>query len=157
MYIAEKGHGAYLNDKRLRVAARKSMREALFATGAPFMGRPGHERFLAELQAVLAVSPGIRRCGAASLDLAGVAAGRYDGFWERGLNPWDVAAGILLVKEAGGIVTDLDGGTHMLETGGAARHQRSPLPADPEASERRGPELSATSGAFMVARQNGPG
>ncbi len=118
MYVAEKGHGAYLNDKRLRVAARKSMREALFATGAPFMGRPGHEQFLAELQAVLAVSPGIRRCGAASLDLAGVAAGRYDGFWERGLNPWDVAAGILLVKEAGGIVTDLDGGTHMLETGG---------------------------------------
>ena len=117
MYVAEKGHGAYLNDKRLRVAARKSMKEALFATGAPFMGRPGHERFLAELKAVLAVTPGIRRCGAASLDLAGVAAGRYDGFWEHGLNPWDVAAGILLVKEAGGIVTDLDGGARVLETG----------------------------------------
>jgi myo-inositol-1(or 4)-monophosphatase len=117
MYMAEKGHGAYLNDKRLRVAARKSMKEALFATGAPFLGRPGHKRFLAELEAVLAVSPGIRRCGAASLDLAGVAAGRYDGFWERGLNPWDVAAGILLVREAGGVVTDPDGGARMLELG----------------------------------------
>ena len=117
MYVAEKGHGAYLNDKRLRVAARKSMREALFATGAPFMGRAGHERFLAELKAVLALTPGIRRCGSAALDLAGVAAGRYDGFWERGLNPWDIAAGILLVKEAGGIVTDLDGGARGLETG----------------------------------------
>jgi myo-inositol-1(or 4)-monophosphatase len=117
MYMAEKGHGAYLNDKRLRVAARKSMKEALFAAGAPFLGRPGHERFLAELKAVLAVSPGIRRCGAASLDLAGVAAGRYDGFWERGINAWDVAAGILLVREAGGVVTDLDGGAHMLELG----------------------------------------
>jgi myo-inositol-1(or 4)-monophosphatase len=101
----------------MRVAARKNMKEALFATGAPFMGRPGHARFLAELKAVLAVSPGIRRCGAASLDMAGVAAGRYDGFWERGLNPWDVAAGILLVREAGGIVSDLDGEARMLETG----------------------------------------
>ncbi|MDE2133428.1 MAG: inositol monophosphatase [Alphaproteobacteria bacterium] len=117
MYVAEKGHGAYLNDKRLRVAARKSMKEALFATGAPFMGRPGHKRFLAELEAVLAISPGIRRCGAASLDLAGVAAGRYDGFWERGLNPWDVAGGIVLVREAGGIVTDPEGGACMLERG----------------------------------------
>jgi myo-inositol-1(or 4)-monophosphatase len=117
MYMAEKGHGAYLNDKRLRVAARKSMKEALFATGAPFLGRPGHKRFLAELEAVLAVSPGIRRCGAASLDLACVAAGRYDGFWERGINAWDVAAGILLVREAGGVVTDPDGGARMLETG----------------------------------------
>ncbi len=117
MYVAEKGHGAYLNDKRLRVAARKSMREALFATGAPFMGRSGHERFLAELKAVMAVTPGIRRCGSAALDLAGVAAGRYDGYWEHSLNPWDTAAGILLVKEAGGIVTDLEGGGRILETG----------------------------------------
>ncbi len=115
MYIAEKGHGAYMNNKRLRVAARKSMKEALFATGAPFMGRPGHGQFLAELEAVLALSPGIRRFGAASLDLACVAAGRFDGFWERGLNPWDVAAGILLVREAGGVVTDMDGGAQPME------------------------------------------
>ncbi len=116
MYIAEKGHGAYLNNKRLRVAARKNVKEALFATGVPFMGREGHERYLAELKAVMAVTPGIRRCGAASLDLAGVAAGRFDGFWERGLSPWDVAGGILLVREAGGIVTDLDGGARPMET-----------------------------------------
>ncbi len=117
MYVAEKGHGAYLNDKRLRVAARKSMSEALFATGAPFMGRPGRERCMAEIEAVLAVSPGVRRCGAASIDLAWVAAGRFDGYWERDLHPWDVAAGILLVREAGGVVTDPDGGARMLESG----------------------------------------
>lgn len=117
MYVAEKGHGAYLNNKRLRVAARKSPKEALFATGVPFMGKSGHKRFLAELEAVMAVTPGIRRCGAASLDLAGVAAGRYDGYWERGIKPWDMAAGILLVREAGGIVTDLTGGPRPMETG----------------------------------------
>ena len=117
MYIAEKGHGAYLNNKRLRVAARKSPKEALFATGIPFMGRGGHERSLAELRAVIAVTPGVRRCGSAALDLASVAAGRFDGFWERGLNPWDVAAGILLVREAGGVVTDMDGGARPMEIG----------------------------------------
>ena len=117
MYMAEKGHGAYLNDKRLRVAARKSMNEALFATGAPFMGRPRRKQCMAEIEAVLAVSPGVRRLGAASLDLACVAAGRFDGYWERDLHPWDVAAGILLVREAGGVVTDPDGGARMLETG----------------------------------------
>jgi myo-inositol-1(or 4)-monophosphatase len=117
MYLAEKGHGAYLNNKRLRVAARKSLAESLFATGAPFMGRPGHARFLAEIKAVMGRSSGIRRCGAASLDLAGVASGRFDGFWERGLNQWDMAAGILLVREAGGIVTDLEGGPRALDAG----------------------------------------
>ncbi|MGA7711285.1 MAG: inositol monophosphatase family protein [Rhizomicrobium sp.] len=117
MYVAEKGHGAYLNNKRLRVAARKSPKEALFATGIPFLGRPGHERFLAELKAVMAITPGVRRCGAASLDLACVAAGRFDGFWERGLNAWDMAGGILLVREAGGVVTDMDGGVRPMELG----------------------------------------
>jgi myo-inositol-1(or 4)-monophosphatase len=117
MFMAERGHGAYLNNKRLRVAARKSLAESLFATGLPFMGRPDHTRALAEVKAVLGRSAGIRRCGAASLDLAGVAAGRYDGFWERGLNAWDVAAGILLVREAGGIVTDLDGAPLVLDGG----------------------------------------
>lgn len=117
MYIAEKGHGAYLNGRRLHVAGRRSMDVALFATGLPFSGKGGHEQALAEVAQVLAVSPGIRRCGAASLDLAGVALGRFDGFWERGLHPWDVAAGILLVREAGGIVKDLDGSDNMLESG----------------------------------------
>ncbi|MDE2181902.1 MAG: inositol monophosphatase [Alphaproteobacteria bacterium] len=117
MYVAEKGHGAYLNDKRLRVAARKSIKDTLIATGIPFMGRPGHERSLAEVRAIIATTTGVRRCGAASLDLAGVAAGRFDGFWERGLNAWDMAAGILLVREAGGMVSDADGGPRMLESG----------------------------------------
>jgi myo-inositol-1(or 4)-monophosphatase len=118
LYYAEKGHGAYLNNKRLRVAGRKEMAPSLFATGLPFLGRPGHARAIAEMVAVMNVSSGIRRVGAASLDMAYVAAGRFDGFWERGLQPWDVAAGIVLVREAGGMVGDLDGGTNML-TGGA--------------------------------------
>jgi myo-inositol-1(or 4)-monophosphatase len=115
--IAEKGHGAYLNDKRLRVAARKQMRDALSATGIPFMGKDGHERFLGELAAVMAVSPGVRRFGSAALDLAWLAAGRYDAYWERGLQIWDIAAGVLLVREAGGVVSALDGGARMLERG----------------------------------------
>jgi myo-inositol-1(or 4)-monophosphatase len=117
MYIAERGQGAYLNDRRLRVSARKTTKDALFATGIPFLGREGHERFLGELAPVMAVSAGVRRFGAAALDLAYVAAGRYDGFWERGLAAWDVAAGILLVREAGGQVTDLDGRDKMLDRG----------------------------------------
>jgi myo-inositol-1(or 4)-monophosphatase len=117
MYMAEKGHGAYLNDKRLRVSARKRMQEALLATGIPFLGREGHQAFLKELETVMAVTSGVRRFGSAALDLAYVAAGRYDGFWERGLKAWDVAAGMLLVREAGGIVGDLDGDQRMFETG----------------------------------------
>jgi myo-inositol-1(or 4)-monophosphatase len=117
MFVAEKGHGAYLNDKRLRVAARRKLTEALFATGTPFLGRGDHGRFLVELAAVIETTPGVRRFGSAALDLAWTAAGRYDGFWERGLKPWDVAAGILLVREAHGSVTDLDGGASMLEGG----------------------------------------
>src|SRR6516162_8135644 len=114
LFLAEKGHGAYLNDKRLRVANRKSMKEALFATGIPFLGRGDHDRFSRELSAVMGTSSGVRRFGAASLDLAFLAAGRVDGFWETGLSPWDVAAGILLVREAGGVVTDFSGGAEMI-------------------------------------------
>ena len=110
MYVAEKGQGAYLNDKRLRVAARKQMKEAVIATGIPFLGREGHQKFLKELEAVMAVSAGVRRFGSAALDLAYLAAGRYDAFWERGLKAWDMAAGVLLVREAGGFVSDLEGG-----------------------------------------------
>lgn len=117
LYTAERGHGAYLNDKRLRVAVRKTLAESLFATGIPFLGRDGHERFLEELRAAMSATSGVRRFGAAALDLAYVAAGRFDGFWERGLKPWDVAAGVLLVREAGGIASDMDGGTRMFETG----------------------------------------
>jgi myo-inositol-1(or 4)-monophosphatase len=117
MFTAERSHGAYLNDKRLRVANRKHIRESLFATGIPFLGKDGHEHFLKELGTVMGASTGVRRFGSAALDLAYVAAGRFDGFWERGLSPWDVAAGILIVREAGGMVSDLGGGTRMLDTG----------------------------------------
>ncbi|MBV9421238.1 MAG: inositol monophosphatase, partial [Alphaproteobacteria bacterium] len=126
LYVAEKGQGAYLNDKRLRVAARKELNKSLLATGIPFLGRPGHEVFAAELNAAMATTTGVRRFGAASLDLAYVAAGRFDGFWERGLSSWDVAAGILLVKEAGGAVTDLNGGQQMLD-GGTILASNEPL------------------------------
>ncbi len=130
MYVAEKGHGAYLNDKRLRVAARKKLNEVVLATGIPFLGRPGHEIFASELAAIMNVTAGVRRFGAASLDLAYVAAGRFDGYWERGINAWDVAAGILLVKEAGGVVTDLNGGADALNGGqilAANEHLHAPV------------------------------
>jgi myo-inositol-1(or 4)-monophosphatase len=117
MFTAEKNHGAYLNDKRLRVAARSSLKESLIATGMPFHGREGHERFLDELAPIMAATAGVRRLGSAALDLAWVAAGRFDGFWERGLAPWDLAAGILLVREAGGMVSDLSGREGALGTG----------------------------------------
>jgi myo-inositol-1(or 4)-monophosphatase len=113
LFWAERGAGAFLNDRRLRVAARSDMRDALFATGTPFHGRPGHDVFLREVERIIARSAGVRRWGAASLDLAYVAAGRFDGFWERGLNAWDVAAGAVLVREAGGVVEEIDGGDFM--------------------------------------------
>ena len=109
LFTAERGQGCFLNDRRLRVSSRRSMADSIFATGIPFKGLDGHEPFLSELAGVMAVSAGVRRWGTASLDLAYVAAGRYDGFWERGLHPWDFAAGILLVREAGGMVSQLDG------------------------------------------------
>jgi myo-inositol-1(or 4)-monophosphatase len=114
MYIAEKGQGAYLNDKRLRVAARKKLNECLLGTGIPFLGHGDAPGFQGELAAAMATTAGVRRFGAASLDLAYVAAGRLDGYWERNIKAWDVAAGILLVREAGGVITDLDGGTNVL-------------------------------------------
>ncbi|HTT84590.1 MAG TPA: inositol monophosphatase family protein [Rhizomicrobium sp.] len=129
MFTAEKSHGAYLNDRRLRVAARKSLKEALVATGMPFHGHGDHEGFLAELAPVMSQVAGVRRFGSAALDLAWVAAGRFDGFWERGLSAWDIAAGLLLVREAGGSVTDLQGGARALETGDvlAANEKLHPL------------------------------
>jgi myo-inositol-1(or 4)-monophosphatase len=117
MFTAEKGHGAYLNDRRLRVAARRSLHESLIATGIPFRGRGGHEQFLEELPPIMESTSGVRRFGSAALDLAWVAAGRFDAFWERGLAQWDIAAGILLVREAGGVVSDLAGGARAMETG----------------------------------------
>ena len=109
LYTAEKGGGAFLNDRRLRVAARAKLPECVIATGMPFLGHGDHARFLFESRQIMAETAGIRRMGAASLDLGYVAAGRFDGFWEHELKPWDIAAGSLLVREAGGFVTDTDG------------------------------------------------
>ena len=117
MFWAERGKGCFLNDKRLRVAARRDLGEAVLATGIPFMGRPGHGVFLKELHQVAQKVSGVRRFGAAALDLAYVAAGRFDGFWERGLGRWDMAAGVLFVTEAGGVVSDADGGPDPLGAG----------------------------------------
>jgi myo-inositol-1(or 4)-monophosphatase len=116
-FSAERGKGAFLNDRRLRVAARSDLSAAIIGTGIPHSGRPSHELFLGELRTVMAASAGIRRLGAASLDLAWTAAGRLDGFWERNLRAWDIAAGIVVLREAGGYVTDADGKDRMLDNG----------------------------------------
>ncbi|MFZ1105527.1 MAG: inositol monophosphatase family protein [Hyphomicrobiaceae bacterium] len=117
LYTGEKGQGAFLNNRRLRVAARRTLADCLITTGIPHRGKPGHERFLAECKGLMGQVAGIRRTGSAAIDLAWVAAGRFDGYIERGLSPWDLAAGLLLVREAGGLVTDAQGGKRMLETG----------------------------------------
>jgi len=117
MFVAERGHGAFLNDKRLRVAARSNLADIIVASGAPFMGKDGREEFLKEADSILSATSGIRRFGSAALDLAWVAAGRFDAFWERKLQPWDIAAGLLLVREAGGMVSDLTGREQMLKSG----------------------------------------
>ncbi len=113
IYWAEKGGGAYLNDRRLRVSARRNLGESLIGTGIPFKGHGDHPRYLRTLSAVIGETSGARRLGAASLDLAYVAAGRFDGFWEFGLKPWDIAAGIVLIREAGGTVGGFGGGNIM--------------------------------------------
>jgi myo-inositol-1(or 4)-monophosphatase len=117
LYIAERGQGAYLNNRRLRVAARRDIGEALIGCGIPHLGKPGHARFKAELAAVMARAANLRRLGAAALDLCFVASGCYDGFWERGLKPWDLAAGMLIIREAGGFISDADGGADVLSAG----------------------------------------
>jgi len=116
-YTAERGKGAFLNDRRLRVAARSRLRDCVIVTGIPHRGKEGHERYLTELGAIMPQVAGIRRTGSAATDLAWVAAGRFDGYWERGIQSWDMAAGIVLVREAGGFVSDADGGREMLSTG----------------------------------------
>lgn len=114
-FWAEKGRGAWLTDQRLRVSARREPSEALIATGIPFMGHGDFAQWSRIFGAVAPQVAGIRRFGSAALDLAWVAAGRYDGYWESDLHLWDVAAGILLVKEAGGFVTDFRGGDRAIE------------------------------------------
>ena len=117
MFVAEKGQGAYLNNQRLRVAQRSDIREAVVCCGIPHIGRGDHRQCLSELAQVMAVTAGVRRTGAAALDLAYVAAGRFDGFWERRLSTWDMAAGAVLVREAGGYVADVNGHPGYMQTG----------------------------------------
>lgn len=117
LFTAERGAGAYFNDRRLRVAQRTRLSDCLFATGLPFLGHGDTGRTLREIAPIIGETSGLRRCGAASIDLSWTAAGRFDGFWERDLKPWDLAAGALIVREAGGYVSDSDGGDKFLETG----------------------------------------
>lgn len=128
-YWAEKSRGAWLHDRRLRVSGRRNLSEALIATGIPFLGHGDMSEWTRIFGAIAPEVAGIRRFGAASLDLAWLAAGKFDGFWESGLKPWDVAAGILLVREAGGFVTDFRGGSQPIErqqviAGNDALHSR---------------------------------
>ncbi len=117
MFFAEKGQGAWMNQARLRVSGRSKMIESIFATGLPFGGRADLPDTLGDLARLLPACAGVRRWGAAALDLAYVAAGRYDGFWERRLHPWDMAAGILIAREAGALVEALEPGADILESG----------------------------------------
>jgi myo-inositol-1(or 4)-monophosphatase len=120
LFIAERGKGAFLNDRRIRVASRQRLAEAIVACGLPHYGRGDLALARREIAAAQQHFAGLRRFGAATLDLAWVAAGRFDAFWERDLSPWDVAAGMLLVREAGGFVSDIDGGDKLLATGNIA-------------------------------------
>ncbi len=117
LYIAERGKGAFLNDQRLRVAGRRKLDECVMACGLPHVGRGEIDLWRAEMTAIQAKVAGLRRFGSAALDMAFVAAGRFDGYWERGLKPWDMAAGQIIVREAGGIVSGFEGGDDALETG----------------------------------------
>jgi myo-inositol-1(or 4)-monophosphatase len=121
LFWAEKGSGAFIDtpnarSRRLRVSGRKELARALVGTGIPHIGKSDHPTYVKKLEAVTGKTAGIRRWGAAALDLAFVAAGRYDAFFEYGLAPWDVAAGILMVREAGGVVNDIPGGAYVLGT-----------------------------------------
>ena len=117
LYIAERGKGAFLNDQRLRVAGRRKLADCVIACGLPHSGRGDHAQFRAEMIDIQDKVAGLRRFGAASLDLAFVAAGRLDGYWERNLSPWDIAAGQIIVREAGGIVSGIEGHDNALTSG----------------------------------------
>jgi myo-inositol-1(or 4)-monophosphatase len=117
LYVAERGSGAFLNDKRLRVAGRRRLADAVVTTGLPHVGRPGHEVQVDQARPVINAAAGLRITGSAAMDLAWVASGRFDGYWQQGLSPWDIAAGVVIVREAGGIVTDLDNRDGFLSSG----------------------------------------
>src|SRR4051794_14241275 len=117
LYLAERGKGAFLNDQRLRVAGRRQLNECVIACGLPHLGRGDHDLSRSEMTALQPRVAGLRRFGAAALDMAFIAAGRFDGYWERNLQPWDLAAGTIIVREAGGIVSGIDGDDDALKTG----------------------------------------
>ena len=117
LFTATRGAGAYLNDRRIRVSRTDRIEDALVGTGFPFKIVTHIDDYLRMLRNVMTTCAGVRRPGAAALDLAWVACGRLDGFWERGLSAWDMAAGALLIREAGGLVADLDGGEQFLDKG----------------------------------------
>ena len=117
MFWAEKGAGAWMNDRRLRVSGRRVMQDAVFATGIPFGAKTTLPETIGDLARLMPVCAGVRRWGAAALDLAYVAAGRYEGYWERELHAWDIAAGLILVREAGGMVSPIREGDDILATG----------------------------------------
>jgi myo-inositol-1(or 4)-monophosphatase len=117
LYIAERGKGAFLNDQRLRVAGRRQLGECVIACGLPHIGRGDHELSRLEMAELQPRVAGLRRFGSAALDMAFIAAGRFDGYWERNLQPWDMAAGTIIVREAGGIVSGVGGDDDALKTG----------------------------------------
>ncbi len=117
LFTAERGRGAFVNDRRMRVANRHAMDECLIATGVPALNKKGHGVAMFEQRSVMSQTAGVRATGSAALNLAYVAAGRFDGYWESGLSPWDVAAGMLMVREAGGFVTEPDPDASIYETG----------------------------------------
>lgn len=117
LFTASRGGGAHLNNRRMRVSQVAQLKGALIGTGFPFRDMSTFQHYIKMFEAVVPQAAGVRRAGAAVLDLAYVAAGRFDGFWESGLKPWDMAAGVLLIKEAGGIITDYQGGDKFLESG----------------------------------------
>ncbi|MDY0011423.1 MAG: inositol monophosphatase family protein [Rhodocyclaceae bacterium] len=117
LFTASKGRGAFLNDRRIRVSKRVKLMESLIGTGFPFRQVDNVDAYMAMFRELTQKTAGIRRPGAASLDLAYVACGRLDGFWEMGLSPWDMAAGVLMISEAGGLVSDLAGESDYLASG----------------------------------------
>ncbi|MEJ2227057.1 MAG: inositol monophosphatase family protein [Alphaproteobacteria bacterium] len=117
MFSAGRGQGAFLNGARIQVAKRTRLEDCVVVTGIPHRGRGNHETFLNQLTRVMRAVAGVRRGGSAALDCAWVAAGRYDAFWEGALQPWDLAGGVALIREAGGVATDMEGGACVLEAG----------------------------------------
>ena len=129
MYCAEKGTGAWMNDRRMRVSGRRVMNEAVFATGVPFGTKATLPAMMGDLARLMPQCAGMRRWGAAALDLAYVAAGRFDGYWERELGAWDIAAGILIVREAGGLVDAVREGDDILASGSVICSNEALYPA----------------------------